>query len=135
MPRIQVLVERIIAERTPEQLQGPIRYTSSLNITKIKESLEAGEALYEFRFTCIAMPAIVSMSISGKAVLALTEKEREEFKTKKEEEKVKLVANTVFPHVLGTIVMLSRELQVPPPLPQPATSTEMRPGTNLMQSM
>ncbi len=116
MPVFQLSVERINAEKIGEAIRTKISYNTSLNLTKISEDREKGWILYEFRLNVVTTPPAIAFNISGKARIQVSVEEKD-FMNKPDKEKVDTVVNMIFPHLMGTLVILSRELQVPPPIP------------------
>ncbi len=117
MPMVQISIERITAEKIGEALQKGIRYNTSLNVTKISENKEEGKGLYEFRLTVVTTPVAISFMITGKVRIQANNNEKKDFFEKPEKERMGIIANMILPHLLGTLVLMSRELQVPPPIP------------------
>jgi hypothetical protein len=131
---IQVNIERINAEKITEAIRKSIQYNTSLNITKVSEDAGRGWGLYDFKLNIITTPPAISFSINGKVRIQFSEKEKDFFK-KEEKEKAAIIMNTVFPHLLSTVIILSRELQVPPPLPITLPQSNIKPKESEFRSI
>ncbi|AFH42749.1 hypothetical protein [Fervidicoccus fontis] len=116
---VQISTERISAEKVSEIPPPMMRYNTQLNVTKISEDPHTGIGAYEFRISLLSDPMVVNIVITGKVrIQAQNQDEIKEIFTKKSnEERANFVAGLVLPHLMGTLILISRELQVPPPLP------------------
>ncbi|MCI4396441.1 MAG: hypothetical protein JHC28_02650 [Thermoprotei archaeon] len=119
MPIVQIVVERINGERISEALPPMFRYNTQLSVTKISEDPSSGVGIYEFKVNLTSDPMAASISLGGKAkIQAQGNDERVElFEKRKQDERVAIVSSLIFPHALTSLIIISRELQVPPPIP------------------
>jgi len=119
LPVVQILIDRISGERYSEALPPMFRYNTQITVTKISEDTGAGIGIYEFKVSLSSDPMAVSISLGGKARIQTQsiEEKAELFEKKKQEERVAIVSSMIFPQVMSSLIIISRELQVPPPIP------------------
>lgn len=130
LPMIQIIVERISGEKISEALPQIFRYNTQMSVTRISEEPSSGTGLYEFKVSLNSDPMAITINLGGKArIQTQNQEERVEFfEKRKQEERIAVVSSLIFPHIMSSLILISRELQVPPPLPtlQPQQTGEKR---------
>jgi len=118
LPTMFYNIERISAEKITGSLPKNMKYNTAFSVTLVGVEKEKGLFTFDFRVTVTSDPPAVNLSVNGKLRLSFTdEKEKREFIKKNQKEQAAIATNIIFPQIMGTLVILSRELQVPPPLP------------------
>ncbi|MGC8752720.1 MAG: hypothetical protein ACP5O5_04725 [Fervidicoccaceae archaeon] len=130
MPLVQMVIERISGERAAEAFPPMFKYNTQITVTKINEDPAVGIGFYEFRVNLNSDPMAVSISLGGKVRLQTQNQEEKVdfFEKKKQEERIAIVSSLIFPQIITSLIIISRELQVPPPIPafQPQQAGEKK---------
>ena len=118
MPLVSINITRINAEKITSVLGQKITYTTMFNINSKKEASSADdEAVYEFVLSLNSSPPGVNITLQGMATVKFNNsKEYDFYNSRDDKSKVSLVAGIIFPQVYVTLLLLSKELQIPPPL-------------------
>ncbi len=122
MVQVRVFLKEISAERFWDVGKAipPVKVATNLNIVGIEEK---GESLIEFPFvfSISYTPGVAQISVRGRARVSGDKKELEKFRDASREKKppppvvMQSISNVVF---LESVIV-SRSLQIPPPVPLP----------------
>ena len=132
MPAISIQLVSITAERLSENLPPQIQFQVNLSIPSDQPFSRNESVIVPFTFTINSIPPVVHYSIKGRAIITPQKKRGEEKTLKEIVEKKKIpqqVVQAVFINMLAEVIVLSRSLGVPPPippiqLPQPRKTTK-----------
>ena len=118
MPLVRISTTRISAEKIQELITNKLSYNSLFNVSVKKESKDVNdETIYEYTLTLTSTPPAITITIQGIAFIRFhTKEELSSFLREEPPRRASIVANIVFPHVYATLILLSKELQIPPPL-------------------
>ena len=118
MPLIRINVNRITGEKITNIMGAKITYTTMFNVTLKKDADSLSEeAQFDYTLSLNSQPPGINIIISGNVFLKFQHnKELEEYRKMDKNRKASFVANMLFPQVYTTLILVSRELQIPPPL-------------------
>lgn len=118
MPLVRISTTRISAEKIQELTTNKLSYNSLFNVSVKRESKNIDdETVYEYTLTLTSTPPAITITIQGVAFIRFqTNEEMSSFLREEPSKRASIVANIVFPHVYATLILLSKELQIPPPL-------------------
>ncbi len=131
MPAISIQIISISAERLSETLPPQIQFQVNLSVPSGQPFTREHRVIIPFTFTINSIPPVVQYSIKGRAVLVPHKGRGEEKSLKEIVDKKKIpqqVVQAIFINVIAEVIVLSRSLGVPPPippiqLPQPRKTT------------
>lgn len=118
MPLIRLFINRISGEKTPSLIGTKIAYATVFNVYMKKDAQAKGdEAIYDFTLSLNSQPPGITISLGGTSYIKFQDKdEYQAYKNMDKKKKGAFIASIVFPQVYTTLLIIAKELQIPPPL-------------------
>ncbi len=133
MYTLSVHLTSINAERLSETLPPQVQFQINLQVPSAPPFRRDETLIIPFSFTIASLPPVVQISLKGQAILMPRDKDgrklRDEIVSKKRIPQP--VVQAIFNNVIADVIIISRSLGVPPPvppmqLPSPRKSSEQK---------